>query len=222
MPFSERGICPDMIMNPHGFPSRMTVGKMLELIGGKAGVLDGRFHYGTAFGGDKVSAISETLVRHGYSYTGKDFLTCGVTGEPLAAYIFMGPVYYQKLKHMVLDKMHARARGPRVVLTRQPTEGRSRDGGLRLGEMERDCLIGYGASMLILERLMISSDQFEVQVCTKCGVLGYYHHVLQSGMCSLCKSSQNMEHMKLPYACKLLFQELQSMAILPRITVAPL
>ncbi|KAL0425410.1 UNVERIFIED_CONTAM: DNA-directed RNA polymerase III subunit, partial [Sesamum radiatum] len=167
-PFSERGICPDLIMNPHGFPSRMTVGKMIELLGGKAGVSCGRFHYGSAFGepsghADKVEAISETLVRHGFSYNGKDFIYSGITGEPLQAYIFMGPIYYQKLKHMVLDKMHARGSGPRVMITRQPTEGRSRNGGLRVGEMERDCLIAYGASMLIYERLMISSDPFEVQ-----------------------------------------------------------
>ena len=219
-PFSERGINPDLIMNPHGFPSRMTVGKMIELLGGKAGMNDGRFHYGTAFGGDKVSAISETLVRHGFSYNGKDLLTCGITGEPLVAYIFMGPVYYQKLKHMVLDKMHARARGPRVVLTRQPTEGRARDGGLRLGEMERDCLIGYGAAMLILERLMISSDQFEAQVCTKCGLLGYHHHGTGRDLCSQCANGGEVSTLKLPYACKLLFQELQSMNICPRLTLS--
>ena len=138
LPFSTRGISPDLIMNPHGFPSRMTVAKMIELLGGKAGVLDGHFRDGTAFGGDPIEAMTQTLIDRGFNYEGKDVLTSGITGEPIPAYIFMGPVYYQKLKHMVLDKMHARARGPRVVLTRQPTEGRSRDGGLRLGEMERD------------------------------------------------------------------------------------
>ncbi|KAL3881750.1 hypothetical protein ACJMK2_028145, partial [Sinanodonta woodiana] len=145
MPFTDQGIIPDVIMNPHGYPSRMTVGKLMELLGSKAGVLDGKFHYGTAFGGDKVTDLCEDLIKHGYNYMGKDYVTSGITGEPLSAYIYFGPIYYQKLKHMVLDKMHARAKGPRAVLTRQPTEGRSRDGGLRLGEMERDCLIGYGA-----------------------------------------------------------------------------
>ena len=173
LPFNDQGISPDIIMNPHGFPSRMTVGKLIELLAGKAGVLDGKFHYGTAFGGDKVADISEDLVRHGFNYAGKDYLTSGITGEALSVYVFTGPVYYQKLKHMVIDKIHARSKGPRAVLTRQPTEGRSREGGLRLGEMERDCLIGYGASMLLLERLMISSDSFEVDVCGMCGLLGY-------------------------------------------------
>jgi DNA-directed RNA polymerase III subunit RPC2 len=219
-PFSERGVTPDLIMNPHGFPSRMTVGKMIELLGGKAGLEDGAFGDGTAFGGDPVLAISETLTRHGFAYNGKDLLHCGVTGEALSAYVFMGPVYYQKLKHMVLDKMHARARGPRVVLTRQPTEGRARDGGLRLGEMERDCLIGYGAAMLILERLMISSDQFEAQVCVDCGLLGYHHHETGRNLCQGCDDGGNVSTLKLPYACKLLFQELQSMNICPRLTLS--
>ncbi|EPZ33014.1 polymerase III polypeptide B [Rozella allomycis CSF55] len=213
VPFNDQGICPDIIMNPHGFPSRMTVGKMIELLAGKAGVLEGKLHYGTAFGGSKVEDVSKTLIEHGYSYSGKDYLTSGITGEPLQAYIFMGPVYYQKLKHMVMDKMHARSRGPRAVLTRQPTEGRSRDGGLRLGEMERDCLIGYGASMLLLERLMISSDAFEVHVCMKCGLLG------MKGWCTGCSTGRHIVQMKIPYACKLLFQELQSMNIAPRLVL---
>ncbi|AQK80007.1 DNA-directed RNA polymerase III subunit 2 [Zea mays] len=221
-PFSERGICPDLIMNPHGFPSRMTIGKMIELLGGKAGVSCGRFHYGSAFGepsgnADKVADISSTLIKHGFSYNGKDFLYSGILGQPLEAYIFMGPIYYQKLKHMVLDKMHARASGPRVLLTRQPTEGRSRDGGLRLGEMERDCLIAYGASMLIFERLLLSSDPYQVQVCRKCGLLGYYNHKLKTSYCSMCKNGENMAKMRLPYACKLLFQELHAMNVVPRL-----
>ena len=152
-------------MNPHGFPSRMTVGKMIELIAGKASLQDGKFRYGTAFAGDKVSAISELLISKGFNYSGKDYVTSGITGQPLEGYIFCGPVYYQKLKHMVLDKMHARSRGPRTSLTRQPTEGRSKNGGLRLGEMERDCLIAYGASALLIERLMICSDQFDAFIC---------------------------------------------------------
>ncbi|CAL9153212.1 unnamed protein product [Musa hybrid cultivar] len=225
-PFSERGICPDLIMNPHGFPSRMTIGKMIELLGGKAGVSCGRFHYGSAFGepsgnADKVEDISYTLVKHGFSYSGKDFIYSGITGYPLQAYIFMGPIYYQKLKHMVLDKMHARASGPRVMLTRQPTEGRSRDGGLRLGEMERDCLIAYGASMLIFERLMLSSDPYQVQVCRKCGLLGYYNYKLKTAFCSMCKNGENISTMKLPYACKLLFQVMRDLSALQSMNVVP-
>ena len=189
----------------------MTVGKLMELLGGKAGVLEGKFHYGTVFGGSKVKDISSLLMKHGFNYLGKDLVTSGITGEPLTAYIYFGPIFYQKLKHMVQDKMHARARGPRAVLTRQPTEGRSKDGGLRLGEMERDCLIGYGASMLLMERLMISSDQFDVDVCNTCGLLSY------SGWCHFCKSSSNVASIKIPYACKLLFQEMQCMNIVPRL-----
>ncbi|CCD24971.1 DNA-directed RNA polymerase III core subunit RET1 NDAI_0E01550 [Naumovozyma dairenensis CBS 421] len=211
MPFNDQGIVPDIIMNPHGFPSRMTVGKMIELVSGKAGVLNGSLEYGTCFGGSKLEDMSKILVDQGFNYSGKDMLYSGITGECLQAYIFFGPIYYQKLKHMVLDKMHARARGPRAVLTRQPTEGRSRDGGLRLGEMERDCVIAYGASQLLLERLMISSDAFEVDVCDECGLMGY------SGWCTTCKSAENIIKMTIPYAAKLLFQELLSMNIAPRL-----
>ncbi|KAG4304684.1 hypothetical protein PORY_001737 [Pneumocystis oryctolagi] len=236
MPFDQNGITPDIIMNPHGFPSRMTVGKMIELLAGKAGVLNGTLQYGTAFGGkmiellagkagvlngtlqygtafggSKIDDMSKILIENGYSYSGKDQLTSGITGESLQAYIFFGPIYYQKLKHMVLDKIHARARGPRAILTRQPTEGRSRDGGLRLGEMERDCLIAYGASQLLLERLMLSSDAFEVHVCETCGLIGY------KGWCNLCKSTKNVAKLTIPYAAKLLFQELISMNIIPKL-----
>ena len=214
LPFTDEGICPDLIMNPHGFPSRMTVGKMIELLAGKAGVLDGQIRFGTAFGGDSVDSCSKVLVRHGFHYLGKDFMTSGLSGEPLSAYIFCGPIYYQKLKHMVIDKMHARARGPRQVLTRQPTEGRSREGGLRLGEMERDCLIGYGASMLLNERLMTSSDAFKVNVCEECGLIGH------PGWCQNCRRKDALRQLEIPYACKLLIQELQSMNIVPRLKLA--
>ncbi|KAF8130276.1 hypothetical protein EV363DRAFT_1399449 [Boletus edulis] len=210
MPFNDQGISPGREffgphhMNPHGFPSRMTVGKMIELLAGKAGVLCGKLQYGTAFGGSKAQDMSRILIEHGFNYAGKDMLTSGITGEPMEAYVFFGPIYYQ---------MHARARGPRATLTRQPTEGRSREGGLRLGEMERDCLIGYGATQLLLERLMISSDKFEVNACQECGLMGYH------GWCTYCKSSKKMATLTIPYAAKLLFQELMAMNVVPRLVL---
>ncbi|KAL0236646.1 hypothetical protein PCE1_000044 [Barthelona sp. PCE] len=211
MPFSESGINPDVIMNPHGYPSRMTVGKLLEMIAGKAGLFHGKYGYGTCFGGTKVNDIAEDLVTAGYSYGGKDLLFSGITGEMLEAYIFFGPIYYQRLKHLAVLKMHARGRGPVASLTRQATEGRSRDGGLRLGEMERDCLVGYGAGMLMRERLLISADQYDANVCQKCGILS------DAGYCRSCRTSKHVTEVKMPYACKLLFQELQSMNVVPKL-----
>jgi DNA-directed RNA polymerase III subunit RPC2 len=234
-PITERGICPDLVMNPHGFPSRMTVGKLIELLAGKAASEEGKFGDASAFGSNDISAsssstsgtnknesvdeIGELLLKAGYASDGKETLICGLTGEYLQARIFTGPVYYQKLKHMVLDKMHARARGPRVVLTRQPTEGRARQGGLRLGEMERDCLIGYGASALVLERLMISADSFDAAVCQNCGLLAYRDKQTGRDCCISCGTDAEVATLKVPYACKLLFQELQSMNICPRISL---
>jgi len=212
MPFSETGWRPDLIMNPHGYPSRMTVGKLLELIGGKAGCLKGRLHSGTAFAGDKVEDLCRILTDNGFSYTGKDTLISGTTGQYLSCYVFSGPIFYQRLKHMVADKIHARSTGKVTVLTRQPTEGRSKEGGLRLGEMERDCLLGFGASDLLLERLLFSSDDSTVLVCEHCG---FFQH---GKRCDSCKAA-SVYRVKMPYACKLLFQELISMGIRPKINL---
>lgn len=214
MPFGESGWKPDLIMNPHGFPSRMTIGKMLELIGGKAAVMEGCFSNGSAFGGTPAEEIYRTLIKHGFAPSGKEYLTSGVTGEPLESYIFCGPIYYQKLKHMVVDKMHARARGPRMVLTRQPTEGRAKDGGLRLGEMERDCLVAYGAANLLLERLMISSDVCNPAICRKCGLF-----CGRPDWCKFCGSAAYVTLVRMPYACKLLFQEMQAMNVTCRLSL---
>jgi len=207
LPFSETGWRPDLIMNPHGFPSRMTVGKLLECIGSKAAALEGLFANGSAFGGTPAEEIYRTLIKHGFAPTGKEYLTSGITGEPIECYIFCGSIYYQKLKHMVVDKMHARARGPRMLLTRQPTEGRAKEGGLRLGEMERDCLVAYGASNLLLERLMLSSDVCNPSVCRKCGLF------CRPDWCKFCSSAEYVTNVRMPYACKLLFQEMQSMNV---------
>ncbi|KAK0626221.1 hypothetical protein B0T14DRAFT_448056 [Immersiella caudata] len=209
LPFSDTGLVPDIIMNPHGFPSRMTVGKLFECLTGKATVIEGNrdYGFGDAFRSHPVEEMGKVLVDHGFSWEGKDYFTSGITGESQEAYIFNGPIYYQRLKHMVQDKMHSRSRGPRAILTRQPTEGRSKDGGLRLGEMERDCLIAYGASQLLLERLMVSSDGTQVDICQGCGLFGY------KGYCQTCKSTRQVTQMTMPYAAKLLVQELISMNV---------
>ncbi|KAH0794150.1 DNA-directed RNA polymerase III complex subunit Rpc2 [Histomonas meleagridis] len=216
MPYTETGIYPDIIMNPHGFPSRMTVGKMIELISGKVGLFKGKFGNGTAFSSDRVQDIFDDLAEAGYSYSGKELLMSGITGEPIEAYIFFGPVFYQSLKHMVKDKIQARATGRTTMLTRQPTQGRSKKGGMRLGEMERDCLIGYGAASIIYERMLLSSDVYEASVCEHCGLIGY------DGFCQECKTKKYMKTVRMPYACKLLFQELMSMGIAPRIKLSDL
>ncbi|ORD97915.1 RPC2 [Hepatospora eriocheir] len=209
MPFNEQGMVPDIIMNPHGFPSRMTVGKILELIGGKAGAIVGEYADATPFNDNEVEDFCNVLTKNGFSYSGKDIFTSGTTGEQYEAYIFYGPIFYQRLKHMVADKIHCRSRGPRAVLTRQPTEGRSNDGGLRLGEMERDCLIGYGAGSLLKERLMFASDVYKIFVCKKCGIIGY------KNCCTICNANE-ISPIEIPYAAKLLFQELMAMNVLPK------
>ena len=213
MPFSETGWRPDLIMNPHGYPSRMTVGKLLELISGKAGALEGSLKYGTSFGGENAKNIGEILVKNGFSYSGKDALISGTTGKYLNCYVFSGPIFYQRLKHMVADKIHARAVGKVTMLTRQPTEGRSKEGGLRLGEMERDCLLGYGGSDILLERLLFSSDETTVLICDGCG---FFKH---SKVCRNCKK-KSVFQVNMPYACKLLFQELIAMGIKPKINLS--
>lgn len=213
MPFNENGITPDMIMNPHGFPSRMTVGKLLELVCSKAAALSGRLGDGTAFGGDSAEFIGSSLLQNGFNYRGKDLFYSGITGEIMQAFVFFGPIYYQRLKHMVTDKMHARSTGPRSLLTRQPTEGRARHGGLRVGEMERDCMVGYGAANVLYERLLVSSDVFAADVCHNCGFLGH------SGMCQYCKTPGTVSKVNMPYAFKLLIQELQGMGISMKLTL---
>ena len=212
LPFNELGMSPDIIMNPHGFPSRMTVGKLIELISGKNAILEGNFADCTSFNENSTVDVCASLVRHGFSFTGKDLFYSGTTGEILPGYVFYGPIYYQKLKHMVLDKMHARAQGPNSILTRQPVQGRIKNGGQRLGEMERDCFIGYGASMLLKERFLISSDATKVSVCQNCGFL------CPGQLCQFCQHKTTSTFI-MPYACKLLIQELQGMGIKPTIEV---
>ena len=141
----------------------------------------------------------------------------GLTGEQFECSVFMGPVFYQRLKHMVADKQHSRSIGPMVNLTRQPAEGRSRDGGLRFGEMERDCMISHGASIFTRERMYYVSDKYSVYVCKKCGIIASYNDKMHIHCCNTCENRVDFAYVELPYACKLLFQELTTMSIVPRI-----
>ena len=217
MPYTKFGVKPDIIINPHAIPSRMTIGQLKETVLGKTLVSLGLFGDGTSFGNFEVGDICKELQKVGYESNGNELMYNGLTGEQLECSIFMGPVFYQRLKHMVNDKAHSRSIGPMVNLTRQPAEGRSRDGGLRFGEMERDCMISHGASRFTRGRMYDSSDKYQVHVCKKCGLIASYNDEMHIHHCRTCDNRSDFAYVEIPYACKLLFQELTTMNISPRV-----
>lgn len=220
MPYTFEGITPDLIINPHALPSRMTLGQLMESIGGKVAALRGKFVDGTPFFEEPIEELKKQLFLLGYPIDGTEPMYDGRTGELIGTPIFVGIVYYQKLHHMVADKIHARSKGPVQLLTRQPTEGRAREGGLRLGEMERDAIVGHGASALIRERMLESSDKTIVYVCELCGFIGWYNRKKEVYECPIHKDKGVLQPLVIPYAFKLLLQELMSMGIKPRLIVS--
>ena len=227
MPFTKNGLRPDIILNPHAIPSRMTIAQLAETLFGKILLELGMFGDGTSFGELDVYTIINELKRCGYESHGNEILYDGYTGEQLETDIFIGPVFYQRLKHMVNDKEHSRAMGPMVNLTRQPAEGRSRDGGFRIGEMERDVMIAHGMSKFCRERMYNVSDKYAVHVCKKCGMIATYNNGDYGPMrakpemaihyCKTCNNTSDFAYVEVPYAYKLMSQELQAINIVPRI-----
>jgi len=222
MPWTQFGIVPDIIMNPHAVPSRMTIGHVMEALLSKTAAYNGEFGDSTPFTRVNLRDVAGKLHDLGWQRMGKEVMYNGHTGLPLPAQIFVCPTYYQRLKHMVEDKIHARARGPRTMLVRQPMEGRGKMGGLRFGEMERDCMIAHGACKFLKERLFDVSDAFRLHVCDNCGLFAIANMPKDTFECRYCEAERapyTISQVNLPYACKLLFQELMTMSIAPRLVL---
>jgi DNA-directed RNA polymerase subunit B len=218
MPFSAHGTVPDIMINPHAFPSRMTVGQFLESIAGKAAALQGEMVDGTPFINEPLESLSEILRKLGLEPGGRELMYDGQSGRMFESHIYVGLTFYQKLHHMVSGKMHVRSRGPVQILTRQPTEGRARQGGLRFGEMERDCLIGHGAAMVIKDKLLDESDGTIQYVCGNPSC-GHVAMIDRRGMlrCPVCGENGNIHPIQTSYAFKLLLDELMSLGVVMRL-----
>lgn len=228
MPFTKDGLRPDIIINPHAIPSRMTIGQLKETLLGKVLLELGLFGDGTSFGDLDIKTIATELQKMGYESYGNEVLYDGLSGQQMETDIFIGPVFYQRLKHMVNDKQHSRSIGPMVNLTRQPAEGRSRDGGFRIGEMERDVMLSHGISRFCKERLYDVSDKYNVHICKKCGMIAAYNDGNKKSFnqdnfkihhCNTCDNSTDFARVDIPYAYKLMSQELQTINVSPRIIV---
>jgi DNA-directed RNA polymerase beta subunit len=226
MPFTKNGIRPDIIMNPHAIPSRMTIGQLVECLVGKAVALEGYDADGTAFERHDFDEARQILLKHGYRDDCTEYLYNGMTGDRIKVRIVIGPTFYQRLKHLVDDKIHSRSRGLKVAMTRQPPEGRARDGGLRMGEMERDALIAYGLGFFIKEKLMDNSDPYVTYICGNCGMFAQRFDREQNDKlpspddiiyCPACQNYNDIHKVKMPYAFKLVLQELTAMCIAPRL-----
>lgn len=215
MPFSTSGIKPDLIFSPHGIPSRMTIAHLIELIGGKVGALSGRYIDGTSFNAEPEERLRKELQEMGFKENGTETFYNGITGEIYTAQIYVGSMYYMKLKHLVANKMHSRARGPIQLLTRQPTEGRAKEGGLRLGEMEKDTFVAHGASLLLKERF--DSDKTVVPVCESCGIIAIYDEYKNKKYCPICGDNVEISFVEMSYAFKLILDEFKSLGVYPKL-----
>lgn len=218
MPFTIDGIKPDLIINPHSIPSRMTMGHLLEMLAGKAGAATGEIMDGTPFNNVKRADLENLLKENGYRADGMETFYDGITGARIEGAIFTGVIATQKLYHVVSHKLQARARGPVQVLTRQPTEGKEKEGGLRFGEMEGETLVGHGAAMLLHEKMIEDSDKTVELVCEKCGVIAINDEIRHKRYCPLCKSAA-VYPVEMSYGFKLLLDELKALGIMSKLNL---
>ncbi len=218
MPFTAEGVKPDLILNPHAIPTRMTIGHLIEMLAGKAASLKAEEIDGTPFNEVSEEELKKMLLESGFRNDGKETLYDGVTGERIEGEVFVGVVSYRRLFHMVAHKMQARSRGPVQMLTRQPTEGKEREGGLRFGEMEGETLVGHGAAMLLQEKLVEDSDKVIELVCERCGTVAINDQIRNRKYCSLCKGSR-VYPVEMTYGFKLLLEELKALGIMPKLVI---